>query len=68
MFQHPQWMPEIIGSTKLYIYFVFLYIHTFSLKGSTLGFLFNISELPAPPLLHFGDIEKGHLNTSTVIL
>lgn len=55
----------------LHILCFFLHIRIFSVNGSTLHLLFVISELPASPLLRFGDIskeKKGYLNTSTVTL
>ena len=53
----------------IYVYYdFFLYIHTFSFKGSSLQLLFGVSKLPASLLFHFGTIIKynnGTLNTST---
>lgn len=49
--QDPQLIPESVDRTEPYLYmFFFLYIHTLSLKGSTLWFIFGISKLPASPL------------------
>lgn len=54
---------------KFYSFLIKSRTFTFSLKGSTLRFLFGISELPA--FLHFVVIikqNKADLNTSTVLL
>lgn len=56
-FQDPQWMPETVDSTELYIHYVFFpYTHIFSLKRSNLRLLLGIAELPASLFLRFGVI------------
>lgn len=46
-------------STELFSFLIHLRAVTFSLKGSALGLLVGMSELPASPLLHFGDSVRN---------
>lgn len=62
MFQDCQWMPKTTDSTKLYLIPVFYYTYMpmknlhFSLKVSTLWFLFGTAKLLASLSLHLGPL------------